>query len=150
MNRPEQQGNSGQQFYLFIILENAVGSRKSTQAFGAPSKFEKLLITNKVTTNFSNSLCTPISYMSFSHPTAFSRIIRCRWFLLVATFIITMVSASGLPRLGFNSNLGFFVEDKHYLLEFDKMSEIFPSYENIIFVVDIAQEDFNFSTRHPI
>ncbi len=54
-------------------LENAVGSRKSTQAIGAPSKTEKLLITSKVTTNFSVSLCTPLSYASFSRPTALSR-----------------------------------------------------------------------------
>ncbi|VAW75491.1 hypothetical protein MNBD_GAMMA13-1553 [hydrothermal vent metagenome] len=54
-------------------LEKSVGSRKSTQAFGAPGKPEKLLITNKVTTNFSDSPCTPISYMSFSRPTDLSR-----------------------------------------------------------------------------
>ncbi len=55
----------------YINLKNAVGSRKSTQAIGVPrqlllhcptylhpcrhSKTEKLLITNKVTTNFSVS-----------------------------------------------------------------------------------------------
>ncbi len=63
-----------------IILETAVGwgglpSRKSAQAIDAPRKCEKALITNKVTTSFSNFLCTPISYTSFSRPTAVSRII---------------------------------------------------------------------------
>ncbi len=54
-------------------LETAVGSRKSTQALGAPGEAEKYLITNKVTTNFTASPCTPISYISFSRPTAVSR-----------------------------------------------------------------------------
>jgi len=57
-----------------IILKTSVGSRKSTQALGAPGKSEKLLIINKVTTNFSVSPCTPISYLSFSRPTEVSRI----------------------------------------------------------------------------
>ncbi|VAW77975.1 hypothetical protein MNBD_GAMMA13-96 [hydrothermal vent metagenome] len=59
-----------------MILEKSVGSRKSTQAIGAPSKPEKLLITNKVTTNFSDSLCTLISYVSFSRPIDLSRMIN--------------------------------------------------------------------------
>ncbi|MCP4283900.1 MAG: hypothetical protein GY792_05550 [Gammaproteobacteria bacterium] len=45
----------------------------------APSKTEKLLITNKVITSFSISLCTPISYLSFSRSTAVSRVIVCHW-----------------------------------------------------------------------
>ncbi|VAW78152.1 hypothetical protein MNBD_GAMMA13-1967 [hydrothermal vent metagenome] len=59
-----------------LNLEKSVGSRKSTQALGAPGKPEKLLITNKVTTNFSDSPCTPISCMSFSRPTDLSRLKR--------------------------------------------------------------------------
>jgi hypothetical protein len=59
-----------------MILETAVGSRKSAQALDAPGKFEKALITNKVTTRFSNSPCTSISCTSFSRPTAVSRMIR--------------------------------------------------------------------------
>ena len=71
-------------------LETAVGSRKaveysghklhflhpwrsSTQALGAPGKSEKPLITNKVTTSFSDLPCTPIAYASFSRLTAVSR-----------------------------------------------------------------------------
>jgi len=57
-----------------LNLETSVGSRKSAQALGAPSKAEKYLITNKVTTNFYASLCTPISYASFSRPTEVSRL----------------------------------------------------------------------------
>ena len=38
-----------------------------------PSKIKKYLITNKVTTNFLISLCTPISYAFFLRPTAVSR-----------------------------------------------------------------------------
>jgi hypothetical protein len=57
-----------------IILKTAVGSRKSAQALDVPGKFEKALITNKVTTRFSNSPCTSISCTSFSRPTAVSRI----------------------------------------------------------------------------
>ena len=45
-----------------MILENAVGSRKSTQALDAPSKTKKLLITNKVTTNFLT--CTMRQYLT--------------------------------------------------------------------------------------
>ena len=45
------------------------------QALGAPGKTEKTLITRKVTTIFSVSPCTPISYMSFPRPTDVSRII---------------------------------------------------------------------------
>jgi hypothetical protein len=59
-----------------LNLETAVESRKYRQALGAPRKTEKLLITNKVTTNFSVSLCTPVSYLSFSHLTAVSRLKR--------------------------------------------------------------------------
>jgi len=43
------------------------------QALGAPGKTEKPLITRKVTTIFSVSPYTPISYMSFSRPTEVSR-----------------------------------------------------------------------------
>ncbi|MEE9303135.1 MAG: arylesterase [Thiotrichaceae bacterium] len=57
-----------------LNLENAVGSQKSTQAIGAPSKTEKLLTTNKVTTNFSVSLSTPLSHASFLRSTALSRL----------------------------------------------------------------------------
>jgi len=57
-----------------LNLENAVGSRKSTQALNAPSKFKNLLITNKVATQFLNSLCTSISCMSFPRPTTFPRL----------------------------------------------------------------------------
>jgi len=45
------------------------------QALGAPGKTEKALITRKVTTIFSVSSCTPISYMSFPRPTDVSRLI---------------------------------------------------------------------------
>ncbi|MCP4286276.1 MAG: hypothetical protein GY792_17825 [Gammaproteobacteria bacterium] len=57
-----------------LNLKTAVGSRQSRQALGVPSKTEKLLITNKVITSFSISLCTPISYLSFSRSTAVSRL----------------------------------------------------------------------------
>ena len=57
-----------------LNLKTAVGSPKSTQALGAPGKSEKPLITNKVTTSFSDSPCTPIAYASFSRPTAVSRL----------------------------------------------------------------------------
>jgi hypothetical protein len=59
------------------ILKTAVGSRKSAQALDAPGKFQKALITNKVTTRFSNSPRTSISCTSFSRPTAVSRIQEC-------------------------------------------------------------------------
>ena len=42
---------------------------------GAPRKIKKVLITIKVTTNFKIFLCTPRDYMSFSRPTAVSRIV---------------------------------------------------------------------------
>lgn len=54
-------------------LEKSVGSRKVTQSIDAPGKAEKSLITNKVTTNFSDSPCTPVAYASFSHPSDFFR-----------------------------------------------------------------------------
>jgi hypothetical protein len=60
--------------FSLLNLETAVESRKYRQALGAPRKTEKLLITNKVTTNFSVSLCTPVSYLSFSYLTAVSRL----------------------------------------------------------------------------
>ena len=41
-----------------IILEPAVGSRKSAQPLHAPREFENPLLTHKVTTRFSHSLCT--------------------------------------------------------------------------------------------
>jgi hypothetical protein len=55
-------------------LGTAVGSQKSTQALGAPRKIKKCLITQKVTTNFLISLCTPIPSASFSRPTAVFRL----------------------------------------------------------------------------
>jgi len=54
-------------------LETAVGSQKSAQALGAPSKIKKCLITHKVTTNFLISPGTPIPYASFLRSTAVSR-----------------------------------------------------------------------------
>jgi len=57
-----------------LNLEKSVESRQSTQAIGAPSKSEKALITSKVTTSFSDSLCTPISYVSLPRSTDFSRL----------------------------------------------------------------------------
>ncbi len=58
-----------------FILKTSVGSQKSTQAFGAPGKSEKPLITNKVTTSFSDSPCTPKAYASFLRPTEVFRFI---------------------------------------------------------------------------
>ncbi len=57
-----------------LNLETSVGSRKSTQAIGAPGKSEKTLITNEVTTRFSDSPCTPMAHASFSRPTEVSRL----------------------------------------------------------------------------
>ena len=57
-----------------LNLESSAGSRKSTQALGAPGKTEKALITSKVATRFSVSPCTPISYVSFPRPTEDSRL----------------------------------------------------------------------------
>ena len=55
-------------------LETAVGSRKYAPALNAPGRFEKALITNKVTTSFSNLPCTSISCTPFSRPTAIFRL----------------------------------------------------------------------------
>ena len=57
-----------------LNLEKSIGSRKATQALGAPGKSEKSLITNKVTTSFSDSPGTPIANASFSRPIDFSRL----------------------------------------------------------------------------
>ena len=77
-----------------LNLKNAVESQKSMQATNAPSQFKKLLITNKVTTHFLNSLgfsflrrpnfyipvgvCTSLSCMSFLRLNAFSRLKNLR------------------------------------------------------------------------
>jgi putative IMPACT (imprinted ancient) family translation regulator len=53
----EPKGTAGKPM---LILDSSVDSRKSAQALDAPGKLEKRLITNKVSTHFSNSLCTPI------------------------------------------------------------------------------------------
>jgi len=58
-----------------MILDSAVSSRFLAQALVAPSQFKKLLITNKVTTHFLNSLCTSISCTIKSNLTADSRMI---------------------------------------------------------------------------
>ncbi len=55
-------------------LETTVGSRKYAQVLNASGKFEKAFITNKVTTSFSNLLCTSISCTPFSRPTAIFRL----------------------------------------------------------------------------
>jgi len=60
-------------FTSSIILNSAVESRKSARNLDEPRKLEKCFITNKVTTNFSNFLCTPISSTAFSRRTAESR-----------------------------------------------------------------------------
>ncbi len=59
---------------LALNLKTAVGLPKSTQVIDAPGKPEKPLITNQVTTRFSDSPCTPISCASFVHPTAVFRL----------------------------------------------------------------------------
>jgi D-alanyl-D-alanine carboxypeptidase/D-alanyl-D-alanine-endopeptidase (penicillin-binding protein 4) len=71
----------------YLNLETAVGSRKSTQALGASGESEKPLITNKVTTSFSDSPCTAIAYASFSCPTAVSRLKTSREIWPFAVFI---------------------------------------------------------------
>jgi len=57
-----------------LNLEKSIGSPKSTQALNAPSKLKNLLIINKMTTQFFNSLCTSISRESFLRPIGFSRL----------------------------------------------------------------------------
>jgi type III restriction enzyme len=52
---PVQKFDSDTERRFSVILE------KESDTFLAPRKTEKLLITNKVTTNFSASLCTPVS-----------------------------------------------------------------------------------------
>jgi len=76
----------------YLNLETSVGSRKSTQALGAPGKTEKILITNKVTTNFSVSPCIPISYASFSRPTEVSRLNR----VLTCVCLVLLLATSSL------------------------------------------------------
>jgi len=71
-----------------LNLKKAVGSRKSTQALDAPSKFKNLLITNKVATQFLNSLRTSISCMSFPRPTAFSRLNFSQGGIFVAMLMV--------------------------------------------------------------
>ena len=58
---------------LCLNLKTVVGSQQSLQVLGAPRKTAKCIVTTKVTTNFSVSRCTPISYVSFLHPHAVSR-----------------------------------------------------------------------------
>jgi len=86
-----------------LNLETAVGSQKSTQALGAPRKIKKCLITNKVTTNFLISRCTPISYASFLRPTAVSRlkrvvtgVARCSLLILICTLGGALDAPKGL------------------------------------------------------
>ncbi len=98
-------------------LETAVGwgglpSRKSAQAIDAPRKCEKALITNKVTTSFSNCLCTPISYTSFSRPTAVSRfnsVNGLRSLLVCLLFMPGFSMAADRPNivLMLSDNLGY-------------------------------------------
>jgi type IV pilus assembly protein PilE len=66
-----------------MILKKAVGSRKSSQVIGAPSKFKHAFIANKATTRFSNSLCTPITYAFFSRPTTFSKMVTKAFLMAV-------------------------------------------------------------------
>ncbi len=62
-----------------LTLKTSVGSQKSTQALGAHGKSEKPLITNKVTTSFSDSPSTTISYASFLRPTEVFRLTGCHY-----------------------------------------------------------------------
>ncbi|HFD86978.1 MAG TPA: hypothetical protein ENJ35_04810, partial [Gammaproteobacteria bacterium] len=70
-----------------LNLKTSVGSRKSKQALGAPGKTEKALITNKVTTRFSVSPCTPIPYVSFPRPTEVFRLKNLLATILLAAFL---------------------------------------------------------------
>jgi predicted small lipoprotein YifL len=84
-----------------MILENAVGSRKSAQAIDSSvcritSYMKKVLITNKVTTHFFITLSKSLACTSFSRPTAFSRMIqnRLRIGLLLGCLLLAL-SACG-------------------------------------------------------
>ena len=57
-----------------LNLKTAVGSRKSAQPLDAPRKCKNWLITQKVTTQFLNSLCTSIACTAFSRSTAAFRL----------------------------------------------------------------------------
>ena len=57
-----------------LNLETSVDSRKSAQALDALRKPERTLITQWVTTIFSDSLSTPISCTAFSRSTEISRL----------------------------------------------------------------------------
>ncbi len=54
----------------YLNLNTAVGSRKSAQPLDAPRKCNNWLITQKVTTQLLNSLCTSIACTAFSRSTA--------------------------------------------------------------------------------
>ena len=104
-------GSIGKGCNAVLNLEKSVGSQKSTQALNVPSKLKNLLITNKVITQFYNSLCTSISCMSFLRSTDFSRLKALAGsFLASRKAIIRGVAAfeKGTPlscklRLGFGS-----------------------------------------------
>ncbi len=85
-----------------LNLETAVGSQKSTQALGAPSKIKKCLLTHKVTTNFLISAGTPKPSASFLRPTAVSRLKYSHgtgacW-LLALTMVVIFSGCSSTPE----------------------------------------------------
>ena len=86
-------------------LKTAVGSRKSAQALGAPGKLKKLLITNKVTTNFFNLPCTPTAYASFSRPTAVFRLKTLFGFLGIAEINFLTLEGSTTDESAFQKSL---------------------------------------------
>ena len=61
---------------VLLNLEKSVGRTHMTQALDPPSYIKKILITNKVTTDFFITLIESICYALHARPTDLSRMIR--------------------------------------------------------------------------
>jgi predicted RND superfamily exporter protein len=74
-------------------------------------------------------------------------IIRYRWFVVIATFIITFLLASGARFLRFDTNYRvFFSEDNPQLQAFEEIQNIYTKNDNILFVLATKNEDL-FTTQ---
>ena len=69
-------------------------------------------------------------------------ILKYRWFVIVGLLALIALTGSGVRFIEFSTNYRvFFSEDNPQLLAFDELQNIYTNNDNIIFVIDVPDDD---------
>ncbi|MBE9532472.1 MAG: MMPL family transporter [Proteobacteria bacterium] len=64
-------------------------------------------------------------------------VIKYRWFIILATFVLVFIAAAGMPRLYFSTDYRyFFSEENPELLAFEELQNIYTKNDNILFAIE--------------